>query len=218
MSHNIISTGGVSPDSQGVIDMSLTDVSGLSGVTPSNNDVFKLDASGNWSAGGLPATAYDVPVHFSAYSNYSVSSYNYGAGDNFIIYRFLLTLSGVGFSYATGSYVPVQNYSWYKGFTFGGTAFQGKTVLLKAVAAPDCQASFVAQWGFGTGSLASFTPIGPRANANNTWSDVAWGRFVGDGSSKTVALKMISRTGSSSQVQLARGNRAAHYSIIIKVF
>lgn len=215
MSHNIVKILNLEPDQNGRIDLTF---SALLPLNPSDQDVLKMGPNNTWLSGSVPAVSKLVPTSSKTTYDYAVGTYNYAAGDNLIIFKSGLNVSGVSLLNASGSYVPVQNGSWSMGFRFDGNAWSGKTVILKAVPAPDCQASFISQWGFGTGSLASFQPIGPKAQCDSTWSDMVWGRFVGDGTTKDVSLKIIERTGSSAQIQLATGARAAHYSITIKAF
>lgn len=215
MSHNAVKILNLEPDQNGQINLTF---SALLPLNPQDQDVLKMGPGNAWTSGSVPAVARLVPASSTATSDYAVSTYDYAAGDNLIIFKSNLNISGVTLLDASGSYVPVENSNWSMGFRFDGNAWSGKTVILKAVPAPDCQASFISQWGFGTGSLATFEPIGPKAQCDSTWSDMVWGRFVGDGTTKDVALKIIERTGFSSYLQLADGARAAHYSITIKAF
>ena len=216
MSHNILKVNSQKPNNTGQITLNLSDVNSLS---PSDGDVLQTDSNGDWVSSSVPSSSVDNIANMSNQTSYAVGTYPYGAGDSLILFKSFMTLgTGVSFVNASGSYVPVANSSWTMGFTFDGTSFNGKTVVLRAVPSPYCQiATFVAQWGFGTGSLASFTPIGPRINVNPTHSDVAWGRFVGDGTTKTASLKIISRTGSTNRIRLASGTEASPYAIDIKV-
>tara|TARA_R100000388_G_scaffold94606_1_gene82386 strand:- start:1337 stop:1990 length:654 start_codon:yes stop_codon:yes gene_type:complete len=215
MSHNQVTVNNQTPNNTGQITLGLSNIVSM---TPNNGDVLQTDSSGNWVSSSVAAASVDSVLNISASFGYAVSTYKYSAADNLIIFKSMLTkASGITYVNAYGSYAPVSNSSWAMAYTFNGSTFDGKTVLFRAVPSPYCQASFVAQWGFGSGSLSSFTPIGPRVNVDNTHADIAWGRFVGDGTNKTVSLKIISRTGSGSQIKLATGLQAFTYMIDVKV-
>jgi hypothetical protein len=216
MSYNTLKVNSKKPAQNGEI---LLELDNIEATNPTDGQVLKTDSLGDWVSGSLPSVNVDNVLNIDTSPNYAVSIYPYGAGDNLIIYKPILDLgSGVSFVNASGAYVPIANSSWTMGYSFAGSTFANKTVILRATPSPFCTASFVAQWGFGTGSLASFTPIGPRARIDNRHADIAWGRFVGSGSNQVVALKIISRTGSSSAVRLCTGVQSWTYSIDVKVF
>lgn len=216
MSHNLLKVNSQAPDDTGQVSLSLSD---LVTMTPNQGDVLQTNSNGDWVSSSVASSSVDNVANITNQFSYAVGTYPYGAGDNLIIFKTYMTLgTGVSHVNASGSYVPVANSAWTMGFSFNGTAFNGKTVILRAVPSPSCVLStFVAQWGFGTGSLASFTPIGARARVDATHADLAWGRFVGDGTTKTVALKILSRTGSTNRLKLANGSQAATYAIDMKV-
>lgn len=218
MSHNVATIDNQGATRTGDLSIDLSNV--INGLPETNESVIKTDGSGNWTSGAIvgPTTAPTALVNMTVSGAYSVGNYPYGAQDNLCIYTPLMTVqTGVSPIYATGSYVPVGTTALIMGYRFAGATWSSKTVILRATPSPYCTVSFVAQWGFGTGALSSFTPIGPRVNVDNTHADIAWGRFVGSGSDQDVSLKIISRTGSGSTLRLANGLQAGQYSIDVKV-
>jgi hypothetical protein len=217
MSHNQITVNNQEPDTSGEITLGLSNIVSMA---PNDGDVLQTDSGGNWVSTSIAGSSVDTALNFTATPNYAVGTYPYQAADNLLVYKYLLTkASGVTYVNAFGTYSPnnLNNTNWAMAYTFSGSAYNGKTVFFRAVPTPYCQASFVAQWGIGSGSLSTFTPIGPRANVDETHADIAWGRFVGDGTNKTIALKIITRTGSSSQIKLENGTKARTYMIDVKV-
>jgi len=221
MSHNKISINGATPNTSGELEITLdTLASGAS--TPSDQEVLQTDAQAAWTKGGLSAASVDVVANTSAAYTGGGTSWNYLVNDYMIFHKNTLTLQG-GVSYlkATGTYTPnVTNSNYYRALVISGSVFNGKTIIVRASLAPDCQATCVVQWGIVSYSnLNSFTPIGPKARIDSKHSDIAWGRLaISDTNNYPFALRMVERTGSSSQIQVAGFDRAAHYSIDIKAF
>lgn len=218
MSHNLFRSGASRQNVSGDLLLGTSNISEFTGLTPQRNVILQSINSTSWSFDKLARVA-SVPLSWeTASGSYSIGSYDYEAEDNFVFHTTrIVASSSVTLITASGDYSPITSNSFYMAYRFDGSTFDGKTIILEANLAPDCQASFVAQWCIGTGAVSSVTPIGPRSRCDGTWSDSVFGRFVGDGSTVDVCLKMISRTGSSSAIQVANGNRSRKSSIRVKV-
>ena len=160
MSHNLFQSGALQQNINGDLLLSTSNVSEFTGLTPQRNVIIQSTNSTSWSFDKLARVA-SVPLSWeTASGTYSIGSYDYEAEDNFVFHTTrIVASSGVTLITASGDYSPITSNSFYMAYRFDGSTFDGKTIILEANLAPDCQASFVAQWCIGTGALTSVTPI-----------------------------------------------------------
>lgn len=148
----------------------------------------------------IPSAAADSKLGYLANVGLGNDLYKYDIGDNYIWRKAsgeIFDLEDITFVNSSGSYVPNASGSWAMGFTFDGTAFNGKKVLLYALPNPTRYAntSSTFQWGVGTGALSSWTPIGIKADQTQNYGAPCWALYTGSGTTETLTLKVIDKTG-----------------------
>lgn len=178
-------------------------------------------AATNWD-GSLITHDPNVVSNIRVSSHGGNSSYTYDVGDNFcwrkVSGEFDL-VENISFVAPSGSYVPAGlsgNGSWTMGLSLNGTAYNGKKCLLYAMLAPYrfSGSSSVFQWGIGTGALSSWTPLGPRAYADDTYGAPCFGFYEGTGTTETLTLKCRAVSGN---VAITTSAIAAVQQVSIKI-
>lgn len=219
MSYKTIKVNSTVPDSNDNISIDSTNLldAGRAGV----NCVLRKTSTGWGSPSCLKA--YSGHLNFNEDSHAGNTSYRYDVGDNYIARyvggEFNLQDS-ITFIDSSGSYVPIGSSSWVMGYTFSGSAFSGKTVILRAVIAgvhKTTPVDYDFQWRLGNPSnaLNTTTALGPLAKCLTEYSSVAYGIFTGSGSDQTVSIRFINKA--SGSIAITSGATASIQSITAKI-
>lgn len=219
MSYKTVKVNSTAPDVNDNIPINLN--SFLVDNRPAVNCVLRKTAS-SW---GTPSClkSYAGHLNFNEDNHPGSVVYTYGAGDNYIARHIggeFNLKDSITFINSSGSYVPVATSSWVMGYTFSGSAFNGKTVLLKAVIATRHASSsldYDFQWRLGNPSnaIGSTTALGPLAKSLTQYSSIAYGIFTGSGVDETVAIRIINI--STGQIGITNGIQASIQSITAKI-
>lgn len=196
-------------------DLALNNVITIS--SPNDGQILQKKSS-NWGT-ITPSNAAESKIGYLASSASGNTTYKYDVADNYMFRKtsgeFFLT-ENITFTNASGSYVPVPTSAWTMGFNLDGTFFNNKTVLLYAVVNPYrfSASQTVFQWGVGTGSLGSWSSLGPKAIQTDVYGAPCWGIYTGSGTTETLTLKVISKSGNTA---ISNGAVARVGSVIMKV-
>lgn len=213
MSYKDITVNTVEPEGLGLSDV-------ITVVSPIDNQILQKKAS-DWGT-VADSRACDSKIGYLAPGSTPGNTvYTYDVEDNYCWRRgsneIFLHENITEVSTYSGSYIPLTgNTKWVQGFTMDGTFFDGKTVLLYALPNPYrfSASSTVLQWGIGTGAFNSWTSLGPKAEQTDVYGAPCWGLYTGSGTSETLTLKVISKTGTSS---ITTGSVGQVGQIIMKV-
>jgi hypothetical protein len=219
MSYKTLKVNSTAPDSSNNISIDSTNLldAGRSAV----NCVLRKTATG-WGSNSC-LKAYSGHLNFNEDSHAGNTAYRYDVGDNYIS-RYAggeyNLQDSITFINSSGSYVPIGSSSWVMGYTFSGSAFSGKTVILRAVIAGKHMTTPVDydfQWRLGSPSnaLNTTTALGPLAKCLTEYSSVAYGIFTGSGSDQTVSIRFINKT--SGSIAITSGAIASIQSITAKI-
>lgn len=220
MSYKTVKVNSTAPDSNDNISIDSTNLldAGRAGV----NCVLRKTSSG-WGSNSC-LKSYSGNLNFNnTTTNYSTNlTYTYDAGDNMLARKasgeFNLT-SSITLINSSGSYTPVSTTSWCMGFTLDGTFFNNKKVLLRAVILPTPKttpANMALQWRLGNplNALGSTTALGPLSYLDNQYGSIVYGHYTGTGSSESLSVRVIEKTGSLGAHTKAR---ADCMSITVKI-
>ena len=220
MSYKTVKVNSTSPNSNDDIAINLNNF--LIDTRPAVNCVLRKTAS-SWSTPSC-LKAYSGNLNFrNTAQTYSTNlTYTYDAGDNMLARKvsgeFNLT-SSITLINSSGSYTPVSTSSWCMGFTLDGTFFNNKKVLLRAVILPTPKttpANMALQWRLGNplNALGSTTALGPLSYLDNKYGSIVYGHYTGTGSSESLSVRVIEKTGSLAAHTKAR---ADCMSITVKI-
>jgi len=217
MSYNNIKVNSTKADQSGEITLNTTNL--IEYKEAGINCILRKDSTG-WSTKSTLASQTGF-LNWGATTNpgNTSSTYKYDVGDNIITRK-----AGNEYDYvdnnitlvnSSGSYVPVSNTSWTMGYTLDGNYFNGKTVLLKALVSLTYYSgsSIVLQWHDGTGDITTTNALGARSYGNVNYGSFVYGIYTGDGTTRTVSIKVVDVTGT---VVFTAGARAYNTQITIK--
>lgn len=219
MSHIINKINANTADKNGQIDVPLTDIITIN--SPQDGEYLAKKAS-DWGTKAISSDATSGGYGMKPLGTYSVGSYPYTTGDNYIVYDFKQSYrdANIGDYSATAQTSPVSNANWWQSLTFG-SYFNGKTMIFEANIAPQAGSSSTAfyataQWVNGF-ALTGYTPIGPPVIIHGQGhADTCWGRFESDGTFTYISLK-LTYINSTSYLSLSGGYRhqAENYAVRI---
>jgi hypothetical protein len=210
MSYRTLTVNTVEPEGLG-----LTDV--ITVASPVDGQILQKKAT-DWGT-VADSRACDSKIGYQVNSAPGNTTYRYDVEDNYMWRRAsseIFLHENIAEVAASGSYVPVATNAWVMGFTLDGTFFNGKTVLLYALPNPFrfSASSTVFQWGIGTGALSSWSSLGPKAEQTDVYGAPCWGLYTGSGTSETLTLKVISKSGITA---ITNGSVASVGQIVMKV-
>ena len=198
MSYKKLTVNSTAPNSNDDISIDSTNLldAGRSGV----NCVLRQTAHG-WGSNSC-LKSYSGNLNFKRTATFSVSSgYRYDVDDNLearkVSGEFNLTDS-ITLINSSGSYVPVPASSWAMGFSFDGTFFNNKKVLLRALIIPSALSGNMSfQWRLGNPSnaLSTTTPLGPLSYFDTTYGSIAYGYYTGSGTTESLSIRIIEKDG-----------------------
>ena len=220
MSHNINKVNTNEPDIGG--DISPLSLSNLITVNSPTDGEYLIKAATDWQTSTLTEQQKTAGFSIDRFGTYSVSTYYYRKGYNYIFFKGKTNHITSAFSYvnSTGSYVPVANNSWWQALKAYKSALEGKTIILEASIAPFANTSMKAevQWVRGYGS--SYTPIGPPSIVQGQGhADMIYGRFVYNSSlnsveNLTLKIRYLSAT---NHARLSGGVRHMAETVVLRV-
>ena len=166
------------------------------------NCVLRKTANG-WGSNSC-LKSYSGNLNFkNTTAGYSINyGYPYDVGDNIearkVSGEFNLTDS-ITLINTGGSYVPVPASSWTMGFSFDGTFFNNKKVLLRAliIPTPAFSGNMSLQWRLGdpTNALSTTTPLGPLSYSDTKYGSIAYGYYTGSGTTESLSIRIIEKVG-----------------------
>ena len=199
MSYKTFTVNSTAPNSNNdiSIDSTLLLDAGRSGV----NCVLRKTANG-WGSNSC-LKSYGGNLNFlttSAVYNTN-TSYRYDVGDNVLLRKvsgeFNLTDS-ITLVNSSGSYVPQVTGSWTMAYSFDGTFFNNKKVLLRALIAPTAfSGNMSVQWRLGNPSnaLSTTTPLGALSYYDVNYGSIVYGYYTGSGTTETLSMRVIEKDG-----------------------
>lgn len=201
MSYKTINVNVASPNSADNIPINLNNF--LSDNRPAVNCVLRKSSSG-WNTASC-LKSYTGNLNFkNSNINYSTNfTYSYDVNDNMVARKvsgeFNLTDS-IALIPASGSYSPFTSNSWCMGYSFDGSFFNNKKVLLRAVilGTPNTSpANMVLQWRLGdpTDALSNTTALGPLSFIDKIYGSIVYGYYVGSGTTEKLSIRIIEKTG-----------------------
>ena len=200
MSYKTLTVNSTSPDSNNNISIDSTNLLdvGRSGV----NCVLRKTANG-WGSNSC-LKSYNGNLNFlNTSASYNTNtSYRYDVGDNITMRKtsgeFNLTDS-ITLVNSSGSYVPRASSSWMMAFSFDGTFFNNKKVLLRAGIAPTpFSGNMSVQWRLGNPSnaLSTTTPLGALSYYDVNYGSIVYGYYTGGGTTETLGIRVTEKDGS----------------------
>lgn len=210
MSYKNTTVNDIDPAGLGLADV-------ITVTSPIGGQVLQKKSS-NWGT-VAPSRGCDNKIGYLVNSAAGNTTYRYDVEDNYMWRKAsseIFFKEDLNWVNSSGSYVPIATSAWAMGFTFDGTFFNGKTVLLYALPNPFrfSASSTVFQWGVGTGALSSWSSLGPKAEQTNVYGSPCWGIYTGSGTTEILTLKVISKTGNTA---ITSGAVASVGQIIMKV-
>lgn len=195
MSYRNIKVNSTAPDSSNDISINSTNLlnAGRAGV----NCVLRKTSTGWGSPSCLKS--YTGHLNFEEDSHGGNTAYRYDPEDNYQSRN----LSGeydlsdnITFVGSSGSYVTIANAGWPMAYTFDGTFFNGKKVLLRALIGPSryvANSYYSIQWRLGSpfNALSSTTPLGPISYGDDVYGSIVYGLYEGTGTSETLSIRFI---------------------------
>lgn len=195
MSYRNLKVNSVGLDSDNDISINSANLieTGRAGI----NCVLRKTATG-W---GTPSClkSYSGHLNFQVDSHGGNTAYRYDPGDNYQSRN----LSGeydlsdqITFVGSSGSYVTIGNSGWPMAYTFDGTFFNGKKVLLKALIGPSrvfANSYYSIQWRLGSpfNALSSTTPLGAISYSTDQYGSIVYGLYEGTGTTETLSMRFI---------------------------
>lgn len=220
MSHHKLKVGASAPSANGDFDISLTDLSDVSG-TPSDGQVLGY-SSGAWGGSAGPANAQIPFLSWRLLSgSFSTGTYTYDAGDT-VIWRNaqfnIVDATYVSRTTSSGSLVPVTTSSWSMYFTLRASGLEGKTV--KCLASHQARSvtgtdEVVYQWAVSSGGFSSYTPIGPKARQTTHYVTPCFGYYTVGASDINVALVITAQTGVVNLINSSNANLSYMYMTVV---
>lgn len=197
MSHNKLSVGTATPDASGALAVDLNDLSDVTNA-PTEGQVLGYTSSA-WGGAAPPSLSRVPIVGWWNNGSYGMSVYYFDPNDNApfrLSQHYYLDTTYVSRTTMSGAQSPTTNTNWAQYYTLKASALEGRTIR--------CQATYHAsgvgsgriayQWGVGSGSLATFTPIGPKAEQLDGYSTPCWGIYTVGSSDINLALKLVDCT------------------------
>jgi len=201
MSHNHIKIGSSAPNSSGVVSPSLSSDFGLASI--SDGEALGYTTSEGWGGVSVPATALVTFASYQSTSSFSTSTYYYDANDCVIWRNAHIIIDNSTYvtrNTASGTRVPVSTTAWTMSWDLKASALANKKIICRAVHMAKSLSGteeIIYQWGVGTtNDLATYTPIGNKAQQNQYYTQTALGHYEMGGSDMILALKVTSVTGS----------------------
>lgn len=209
MSYNYISVGGATPNNQGAISPSLSNVAQ---VSPTSNAVGLKFNDGKWLSAGrkLHRQPFYSWLRTSSFS--TSTSLVYDIGDLFITPTIGVQIYNTTYVQRNASesaYSPKEG-GWIMSFTLKSSALNGKKVLCEAVP----MARYVGgsdymkcQWISGsTYHMSSYTPIGNVGEQSPDYTQALFGVVEVGASDVTVGIKVLDKVGTINVLSGATGH------------
>lgn len=201
MSYKTVKVNSTAPDLNDNIPINLN--SFLVDNRPAVNCVLRKTAS-SWSTTSC-LKSYTGNLNFNNYNqSYTTNfSYSYDVGDNMVARKVsgeFNLVDQITLINASGSYAPFSSASWAMGYSFDGTFFNNKKVLLRAVilGTPNTTpANMVLQWRLGdpTDALNNTTALGPISFVDKIYGSVVYGYYSGSGTTEKLSVRIIEKNG-----------------------
>lgn len=202
MSHNQIKIGSSAPSASGVISPNLTD---FNVASVNDSEALGYTTAEGWGGVSVPGLEKVVFLSWQSRGGFSTSNETYDVNDN-VMWRndqqIIYDTSYVTRVLASGSYVPKANSNWSMSWRLKASSLAGKKIVCEAVhKAKNLTGSedITCQWGVGSASdLATYTPIGNKAQQNQYYSQTAYGHYEMGSTDVYIGLKVDAVNGTVS--------------------
>lgn len=218
MSYKTIKVNNETSDSTDQISLALTD---LITVNSPVNGQYLAKANTDYNTASVSTSDIAGQLVMGRGVSYNGGFYYYNTGHNYEWIRWKNDLDRVSpqFSTCVSGWCPVNNSNFRMRFIMYPQYTQGKTVIFEASISPlDHNGSGYAEYQWVKGYTNSYTPIGPKVVVrSNKQADTAFGRYVNEGGTDTICLKMV-YINSNSAFRNSTGLTPNNEQIIIRMF